>query len=199
MDRTVSLSFPRALRMDEEDAYQAMRKFGAYLDITPGDFRELYAFACAHVQEKLMREVRARDIMTAPPLLLRCGMTLRKCIDFLEDRNISGAPVTDGNGVLAGIVSEKDIVMALCGVSKLTPMGMLQALLSRPADQDMLDAPVEKVMTTDVCAAAQDTPLAEMLSLMHERSINRLPVLDGGQVAGVVTRTDLLKVFGAVQ
>ena len=146
-----------------------------------------------------MREVRARDIMTAPPLLLRCGMTLRKCIDYLEDRNISGAPVTDGNGVLAGIVSEKDIVMALCGVSKLTPMGMLQALLSRPADQDMLDAPVEKVMTTDVCAAAQDTPLAEMLSLMHERGINRLPVLDGGQVAGVVTRTDLLKVFGAVQ
>ncbi len=199
MDRTISLSFPRALSMDEDDAYQAMQKFGAYLDITPGDFRELYAFACAHVQEKLMREVKARDIMTAPPQLLRCGMTLRQCIDFLEDRNISGAPVTDGDGVLAGIVSEKDIVMALCGVSRVTPMGMLQALLSRQADQALLESPVEGVMTRDVCSVDPDTPLAAMLSLIHERAINRLPVLDGGHVAGIVTRTDLLKVFGAIQ
>ena len=199
MDRTISLNFPRVLHMDEEDAYQAMQKFGAYLDITPGDFRELYAFACAHVQEKLMREVRARDVMTAPPLILHCGMTLRQCIDFLEDRNISGAPVSDGEGVLAGIVSEKDIVMALCSVSRVTPMGMLQALLSRQVDPAMLEAPVERIMTRDVCSVDPDTPLAGMLGLMHERGINRLPVLDGGHVAGVVTRTDLLKVFGAIQ
>ena len=197
MDRKISLSLPGALRMDEEDAYQAMQKFGAYLDITPSDFRELYAFACEHVQEKLLREVTARDIMTAPPLLLHCGMTLRQCIDFLEDRSISGAPVTDGEGVLAGIVSEKDIVMKLCGVSRLSPMGMLQAMLSRQVDQEMLGSPVENIMTRDVFTVKPDTPLAEMLRLMHEHAINRLPVLDGGHVAGIVTRTDLLKVFGA--
>ncbi len=199
MDRKTAMSFPVALHMDEDDAYHAMQKFGAYLDITPGDFRELFAFACEHVHEKLLREVKAKDIMSSPPMLLHCGMTLRQCIDFLEDRNISGAPVTDGEGVLAGVVSEKDIVRALCGVSKLSPMGMLQALLYRQADPAMLEARVESVMARNVITAAADTSLGEMLSLMHRNGINRLPVLDGGHVAGVVTRSDLLKAFGAGQ
>ncbi len=199
MDRNIRLDFPRALQISEDDAYEAMRDFGAYLDISPGDFRDLYIFACGQVQKKLLREVKARDIMTTPPLLLQCGMTLRSCIDFLEGHGISGAPVVNGDGSLAGIISEKDIVFALCGLSGITPMGMLQAMLSQHPDPAKLESPVDGVMTRDVCSVSPDTPLEDMLSLMHGRSINRLPVMDVGRAAGIVTRTDLLKVFGSAQ
>ena len=84
-------------------------------------------------------------------------------------------------------------------LAHLRAQGHLSPRQAEAVDPAMLEAPVESIMTRDVCSVDPDTPLAGMLGLMHERGINRLPVLDGGHVAGVVTRTDLLKVFGAIQ
>ena len=199
MARKPSLALPSALELNEKDVYAAMKAFGAYLDITPGDFKELYTFACAKAQERILTMVTAQSIMTSPPLLLQSGMRVADAIAFLDGHNISGAPVTDAGGRLAGIVSEKDIAHALCAAGNVSAMGLLSALLERDMDSAVLDAPVESVMTRDPVAVEPGTPLKHMLEMMRARAINRLPVLDGARICGIVTRTDMLKVFGFMQ
>ena len=199
MDRKPNLSLPKLLELTESDVYSAMEQFGEYLDITPGDFRELYAYACRQARQRLLHAVQAKDIMTAPPLLLKTGMTILEAIGFLDKNNISGAPVADENGRLVGIVSEKDLARALCNAGHFSPVGLMQALLDHLADRQMLQEPIESVMTHSVIAIAQDTPIARMLELMSSKSINRLPVLKNEIIIGIVTRTDMLKAFGFIQ
>ena len=60
------------------------------------------------------------------------------------------------------------------------------------------DRPVSDYMTRDVAVADVEAPVAELARMMHERGISGVPILRAGQLAGVVTRTDLIQ-LGAMQ
>ena len=56
--------FPAGIELKDEDIYEAMQDIPGYLDITPGDFKEVYRLAFQHALERLSREVTAAEIMT---------------------------------------------------------------------------------------------------------------------------------------
>jgi CBS domain-containing protein len=106
---------------------------------------------------------------------------------MMIDHGIERLPVLDG-GRLVGILSELDIALALDEFKKKFP----------PEHQknQIKNLVVEDVMRRDVITATQDTPANKAARLMRERDIGGLPVVeDGGRIAGMVTRTDLIRLL----
>lgn len=96
--------------ISEEDILQAMKDIQGYLDISPGDFREVFQVAYRHAVARVMTSRKAGEIMSKPVHSVDLAMDLRQAAAFLAEKQISGAPVVDGQGKVVGVVSEKDFL-----------------------------------------------------------------------------------------
>ncbi len=142
-------------------------------------------FGMDEIQQALMISIaemislpkqQIRHYMSTPLLTLPRSATLRDAVHLFNTHHIHGAPVVEENGDLAGIVTLSDIARAL--------------------DQDeTLDAPVEGVMTADVVKAPSSIRLYELVGRFKEREIGRLIVVEGDKPVGIVTQTDIIRVF----
>ena len=199
MDRKILLRDDRSFGLSEEDVLEAMRSFGAYLDITPEDFRAVYTSAFGIARRRFLEGVTAANIMSAPVLTMSSAMSLRDAVDFLDEHNISGAPVEDGRR-LVGVLSETDIARAADGAFRPSPMHLLRSVLRENFSPTCLNRTVAEVMTREVITVRPDTSLAEMLAVVKARNINRLPVLNPeGRLAGLVSRPALPNTLGSPQ
>lgn len=104
-----------------------------------------------------------------------CDTPVREAVGLLAGRRIGAVPVMKGEAVV-GIVSERDVIYCLSSDGAA-----------------MLDWPVERVMTTPIITAEPAMPVLRGLSLMTERRIRHLPVVDGGRLVGLVSIGDLVK------
>ncbi|QFG02664.1 CBS domain-containing protein [Tepidiforma bonchosmolovskayae] len=98
---------------------------------------------------------------------------IAEAVTELAARNIGALVVLDGAGAVAGIISERDIIRALA------------------AGGPVLDLPVADVMTRDVICGTLDDDLETVLAVMTSGHFRHLPVVDGGQLVGLVTTGDL--------
>lgn len=198
MNRKINLAASAPFPLSAEDIARGMEEIGSYFDITLEDFRAVYEHAYGSARRRLLSSVTAGDIMRVPVLCVHEEDPLSAAIAFLDARGISGAPVLNAAGRLAGIISERDILSLLGEGGAMTAMSVVNSLLHRdfclPAS---LKGTVAAVMTRGVLTVAPQTPLAELARLLREKGINRLPVTDGeGKVAGIVSRTDIINAFG---
>ncbi|OUL33019.1 poly(A) polymerase [Nostoc sp. T09] len=115
----------------------------------------------------------ARDLMSSPVRTIRPDTTITEAQRILLRYGHSGLSVVDTAGQLLGIVSRRDIDIAL--------------------HHGFSHAPVKGYMTTNVKTIATDTTLPQIEALMVTYDIGRLPVLENGQLVGIVTRTDVLR------
>lgn len=102
-------------------------------------------------------------------------MTVAHAVGLLAERRIGCLPVV-AEGAVVGILSERDIVRVLGAEGG-----------------GVLEAPVSRVMTGPVVTIAPDMPVMTALSLMTQRRIRHLPVLDQGTMVGFVSIGDLVK------
>ncbi|WP_136589423.1 CBS domain-containing protein [Salinigranum halophilum] len=114
-----------------------------------------------------------------------------RAINLLREHGISRMPVTDGDGRLAGVITTHDIV------DFVVRNDSRQGRHDRRGDIDrMLDLPVYDLMTSPVLTTAPDTSVRDAVARMLENDIAGLivtPEEDDGVVAGVVTKTDVLR------
>jgi len=103
------------------------------------------------------------------------NVTVREALQEMADKNIGAVLVMD-RGHLAGIFSERDYARKL-------------DLRGRRADETL----VEEVMTSQVVGVRPDDSVDECMAIMTERRIRHLPVVDGGEVAGLVSIGDVVK------
>jgi CBS domain-containing protein len=96
-------------------------------------------------------------------------------IILLAEKKIGALPVVRG-GAVAGIMSERDIIYCL-----------------KSDGAAVLDWPVERIMTSPAITVARDTEVMRALSLMTQRRIRHLPVVEGGALVGIVSIGDLVK------
>ncbi|MDB9384137.1 CBS domain-containing protein [Nodularia spumigena CS-584] len=115
----------------------------------------------------------ARDLMSSPVRTIRPETTISQAQSILLRYGHSGLSVVDTQGKLVGIISRRDIDIAL--------------------HHGFSHAPVKGYMTTKVKTITPDTILPQIESLMVTYDIGRLPVLENGQLVGIVTRTDVLR------
>lgn len=198
MNRKINLALSAPFPLGADDIVRGMEEIGSYLDITLEDFRAVYEHAYASARRRLLSSVTATAIMRSPVLCVYEDDGVAETIAFLDAHGISGAPVLNAAGRLVGIVSERDVLRLLGEGEAVTAMHVMNRLLRRelpfPAS---LGGRVGDIMTREVLTAAPQTPLGELARLLRENGINRLPVTDGeGDVAGIVSRMDIINAFG---
>ncbi len=121
--------------------------------------------------------------------------TLEEAVCMLADSDISGIPVVDEEGKLAGIVSEHDVIkLVLPSYEIVKPDESSKMdydfLMAARADQ-VRNKPVSSFMTKDVVAVAEDYPLISATSIMLMKKLKVIPVVRDGAPVGMATRIDL--------
>jgi CBS domain-containing protein len=143
--------------------------------------------------------MKAQDVMTTWVASIGAGATVQEAARLMAERRISALPVVDGKDRLVGIVSEGDLVRRAELGTQEEGSWWLKALAENTA-RDYVKShakAVQDVMTTPVLTVRPGTPLAEVASLMLERGVKRLPVLEAGRLVGVVSRADLVRALAA--
>jgi CBS domain-containing protein len=148
-----------------------------------------------------MKELTARDIMTKEVITISPDTSIEALSEILIENKISGVPVVDGRGILAGIVTEADIIVRDTDLHFPRYFKLLDAIIYleslnkfRDNLKKHLATKVEDIMTKKVKTIKPDTPVSEIAEIMLAEKINRLPVVDkNDKVKGIVTRADIVK------
>ncbi len=113
---------------------------------------------------------KGREVATIAP-----DQSLSQAVAILGEKRIGALPVL-ADGDVVGIISERDVIYSL-----------------RDRGADVLQWPVSKVMTAPAITAETSTSVLAALAMMTQRRIRHLPVLDRGELAGIVSIGDLVK------
>ena len=145
--------------------------------------------------------MKASDVMTPNVVSVAPGTSVPEIATLLLERRISAVAVLDASGGVAGIVSEGDLIRRPeLGTDKPGPR-WLRLLVSPEADtRDFIKTHglrARDVMSSPAVSVSSETPLAEIVRIMGKHGIKRVLVLDGARLAGIVTRTDLLRALHA--
>ena len=108
-------------------------------------------------------------------LTVRADAPVRDAVTLLAERKIGALPVVEDGRVL-GIMSERDVIYCL-----------------RSDGAAILDWPVERIMTAPAITVEPDKQVLSALSLMTQRRIRHLPVVENGRIIGLVSIGDLVK------
>lgn len=146
--------------------------------------------------------VQVRHAMTRVVLVASPRETLEEAAVRLRDNEISGLPVVEADGRVTGVLSEKDIARELSEVNGADRQTNLEEIHGAPNRHPMLfwemssqclrSLTVAQAMTRDPVVITPDASLDVAARVMIERKINRLPVVDGGKLVGILTRHDVL-------
>ncbi len=141
--------------------------------------------------------MRVQDAMTRGVVGVRETASLSEAVETMLHSGISALFVFDERKALIGVLSEGDLLRrGELGTESRRPR-WLESLLSggRLAHSyaHSHGRKVAEVMSKDVVSIAEDADLSEAVDLMIRRRVKRLPVVRGGAVVGVVSRSDLLK------
>ncbi len=114
--------------------------------------------------------------------VVRPGRTLADAARDLVSRNIGVLVVTDEGGNIVGIISERDLTRAIA-----------------EHDGSLVDISVGDVMTRSVVTAEPESSVAEILKLMKSNRIRHVPVLEGGELVGIVSIRELDRAYELLQ
>ncbi len=151
-----------------------------------------------------MSERTARQIMTPEPVVVDPGLSVKEAARIMAERRVGALPVIEG-GSLVGIVTEGDLIMQDVRVEFPTSFHLLDGLLLLPGsvarfEEDLrkaVAATVADIMTVDPVTVSADATVEDVATLMVERDVSRVPVLDGGRVVGIVSKSDIVRALAA--
>jgi len=139
------------------------------------------------------------DVMTRSVVSVKAWTPLKEVAQLLIERRISGVPVVDDDGVLLGVVSEGDFLMKEQGAQAIRhrPLARIfgESRESRAKLAKIGAVTAGEAMTAPAVTIASGRHIAEAAAVMTARGVNRLPVVDGDRLVGIVTRADLVRAY----
>ena len=124
--------------------------------------------------------------MSHPIISIAPDMPVHDALDLFKRERIRRAPVVK-DSKLVGIVSDKDLLNASPSPATSLSVWEMNYLLSKIT--------VSEVMSKKVLTVAEDTPIEEAARIMADNKVGGLPVMRDGHVVGIITETDLFKIF----
>jgi CBS domain-containing protein len=141
-----------------------------------------------------MEELKASDLMSGEVVTISPKATVVEAARLMLEHRVSGLPVVDAQGQLVGVISEGDM---LCR-AEIGAESVDDSFWSLELARQFLKAHgryVEDVMTSKVVSVDENTPLAEIARLLQVMRLKRVPVTNHGEVVGIVSRADVLRVL----
>ena len=135
---------------------------------------------------QLPEQLTVRDVMTEMPRTTQPELPLRDAARELISTGLGALPVVDGDGMLLGMLSERELVRHL----------LTTQVLSDPKQYAQLGTQkktVREAMTRQVMCVAPEQPIAEVASLMSNKDVERVPVVREGKLVGFLTRGDIVR------
>lgn len=154
--------------------------------------------------------LKAKEIMRTSVVTVRQEDTIPELMETLKRHNISGAPVVDGNGQVTGVVSVTDLIRY--NVSS-TPDKVFLKDAEEPCNyytygealetdymdgyysESIRDVRVKEIMTDCVFSVTMESDIPAIASLMVEKQIHRVVVLDKEKLAGIISTLDVMKLL----
>lgn len=141
--------------------------------------------------------MRAYQIMTHRLTTVRVDTPIAKAAELMLEKRVSGLPVVDAKGHLVGIVSEGDFLRRGEIGTRHRRSGWLEFFVGpgKLASEFVKEEgrTVGDVMTRDPVTITEDATLEDIVQIMEQKGIKRLPVLRNGDLIGIVTRANLLQ------
>lgn len=142
----------------------------------------------------------ARDIMTPDPITVARDLSVTDAARIMVDKRVGALPVVE-EGRLVGIVTEGDLIMQDVKIEFPTYIHLLDGFIMYPPAtarfenelKKAVGATVADVMTSEPVVVQADTPVEDIATLMVDRDVSRLPVLDGEKVVGIISKSDIVR------
>jgi CBS domain-containing protein len=145
--------------------------------------------------------MKALDVMVCDVVTVRPDDSVAEAVRLLAEHDVSALPVVDNDDNVVGVISEADLVhREELGTEKhrawwleaVTPASTLAGEFAKSHGRR-----VNEIMSTDVISAAEDTPLGEIATILERYRIKRVPILRGGKLVGVVSRSNLIQALAS--
>ena len=135
----------------------------------------------------------ARDIMNTKIKRLTLDHTVKDCLKLMEEDRVRHVPVVDlpyegeRKPCFIGVISQRDVL-------RLNTPNATESD-EQQIDQRALDQLLVNIVTRNPKSVSPETPINEVITILTKNHIDMVPVLDGSDLAGLITTTDLMKLF----
>ena len=155
-------------------------------------------------REGFVYNVSVRDVMSRHPVTVGPDATLMDALVLMRGQKVSGLPVVDESGRLVGVLSQRDVARTLKTAGGIPEVTGLFDLLMFGLSNDsgvsvqvlhriLEETNVRDAMSSPPISLGSDAPLELAAEIMRENEINRIPVMRGDRLIGIVTRHDLVR------
>lgn len=145
----------------------------------------------------------AKEIMNKEVVTVSTQMPVNELANLLAAKRINGAVVTDEDGKVLGVVTETDLIDQKKNLHIPTVAAILDAviMLENPFKLDkefkkMTGTSVGDIATMDPVTVSGNTPVSEVATIMAEKKVHTLPVVENGKLAGVIGKIDIIRTIG---
>jgi CBS domain-containing protein len=122
-------------------------------------------------------KLQLEEVMTKPAFSAKKDTPAKDIAFEIFYGYFSGMPITDDDGKVTGVVTEIDLLKQI------------------REGRDLAKLKASEIMTTNPVTVDAGTPLKDVLDLMIDKEIIRIPVTDGGRLVGVIARRDILRYY----
>jgi CBS domain-containing protein len=152
----------------------------------------------------MMTDKTAREIMTPDPTTVDPNASVTDAAHIMVDQHISALPVVQA-GELIGVVSEGDLIMSDVRLQFPTYIHLLDGFIMYPPSTARFEhelkkavaAKVRDVMTTEPITVQVSASLEDVATVLVDGKVSQLPVLDGDELVGIITKSDVIRsMFG---
>ncbi|MFT6071217.1 MAG: CBS domain-containing protein [Bacteriovoracaceae bacterium] len=149
--------------------------------------------------------MKAKDFMTKNVITCTEDQSVAEAAKLMVEKEFSVMPILNKEGKLVGIVTESDFVgkevsvpHALASIKQLFGQNFYFADVET-LYADAKNKTLSSVMSKNLKTVTPETSLSEVVNYMISKNIKRLPVVDGENLVGIITRKNILKAFDATE
>jgi CBS domain-containing protein len=144
--------------------------------------------------------LKAKEIMTKGVITVATSTTVEDLARVLVEHKISGAPVVDDEGDLIGIVTENDLIRKNRKFHIPTIVRLFDAFIMIESNskieqeiKEMAAVTVDDIYRKEVVTVSEDTPVDEIATIMSEKDVPLVPVVEGRKIKGIIGKIDIIK------
>jgi CBS domain-containing protein len=144
--------------------------------------------------------LKAKDIMTRNVITTGVSSTIEELARILVEHRISGTPVVNDKGELLGIVTENDLIRKNKRFHIPTVVRLFDAFIMLQS-QSMIEEEIKAmaavsvgdIYNKDAVTVTENTPVDEIATIMSERKMHLIPVVEGKKIRGIIGKIDIIK------